>query len=52
MNTKGSVEWRLIWIILVVVTALAAISLVIILFYASSHSSSPFSYFGNILGGS
>ena len=36
---------------LVVVTALAAISLIIFLFYAGSHGSSPFTYFGNLLGG-
>ncbi|EEZ93220.1 MAG: hypothetical protein BJBARM4_0147 [Candidatus Parvarchaeum acidiphilum ARMAN-4] len=51
MNNKGSVEWRIIWLILVIITAVAIIGLVIILFYASSHSSSPFAYFGNLLGG-
>ena len=51
MDKKGSVEWRLIWIILVIITALAVIGLIVILFYASSHGSSPFSYFGNLLGG-
>jgi uncharacterized membrane protein len=51
MDKKGSVEWRLIWIILVIITALAVIGLVVLLFYASSHSSSPFSIFGNLLGG-
>ena len=51
MNKKASVEWRLIWIILIIITALAAIALIVFLFYASSHSTSPFSYFGNLLGG-
>lgn len=51
MNKKGSVEWRLVWIILVIITALATISLITILFYGSLHGSSPFSYFGNLLGG-
>ena len=31
---KGSVEWRIIWIILVIITALAAIGLIVVLFYA------------------
>ncbi len=51
MDKKGSVEWRLIWIMLVIITAIAIIGLIVILFYAGSHSSSPFSYFGNLLGG-
>ncbi|MCL4391323.1 MAG: hypothetical protein M1284_00870 [Candidatus Parvarchaeota archaeon] len=51
MNKKASVEWRLIWLMLVIITALAIISLIVILFYASSHTSSPFSFFGNLLGG-
>ncbi|EFD92938.1 MAG: hypothetical protein BJBARM5_0311 [Candidatus Parvarchaeum acidophilus ARMAN-5] len=52
MNNKASVEWRLIWIMLVIITAIMAIALVVLLFYTSSHGASPFSYFGNLLGGS
>ncbi len=51
MDKKGSVEWRLIWIILVIITAIAIIGLIVVLFYGISHGTSPFSYFGNLLGG-
>lgn len=51
MNNKGSVEWRITWLILVIITIVVAITLIVLLFYASSSGPSPFSFFGNLLGG-
>ncbi len=51
INNKGSVEWRITWLIIVVITFVIAITVLALMFYVSSHGQSPFSYFGNILGG-
>lgn len=52
MNKKGSVQWRLMWLIIVIITFIVALALVAILYYASSSGASPFSYFQGLLGGS
>ena len=51
MDKKGSVEWRIIWMIIVIATALVAILIVYILYYASANGTSPLSFFNNLLGG-
>jgi membrane protein YdbS with pleckstrin-like domain len=50
MNKKGSVEWRIVWMIIVIATAVVAILIIYLLYYASSHNTSPFVFFSNLFG--
>ena len=51
MDKKGSVEWRIIWMIIVIATAILAILIILLLYYASSNGTSPLNFFANVFGG-
>jgi uncharacterized membrane protein len=48
--TKGSVEWRIIWIILVIVAAIIVVVLSLTIYFESIHQQSPFSFFTYLFG--
>lgn len=51
MDKKASVPWRIMWILITIITALVVIAVVAILFYSSTHGTSPFDFFRGIFGG-
>lgn len=51
MDKKGSVEWRIIWMIIVMATAIVVIAIILLLYYASANGTSPLTFFGNLFGG-
>ncbi|MCL5016631.1 MAG: hypothetical protein M1441_00630 [Candidatus Parvarchaeota archaeon] len=50
MDKKASVQWRLIWLVIVIITFIVALALIAVLYYASAHGTSPFNYFQGLLG--
>jgi membrane protein YdbS with pleckstrin-like domain len=51
MDKKGAVEWRMIWMIVVIATVIVAILIIVLLYYAYSNGTSPLTFFQNLFGG-
>ncbi|MGC8516660.1 MAG: hypothetical protein ACP5MT_02080 [Candidatus Acidifodinimicrobium sp.] len=51
MDSKGAVEWRIVWLIIVIISLVVMIYIVYNMYYASSSNPSLFSYFSGLFGG-